>query len=60
MEYVAAVAIFVAVLAIAHAQDVRKRNRELFAHCVELAKANGTLMTQRDALLYEAKQKEAA
>lgn len=50
MEYIAATFAFIAVVAIAHALDVRARNKELFAQCVALTKANGALMTQRDEM----------
>lgn len=52
--------IAIAAVAIAHALDVRRKHAELFKHCVELAKANGALMLQRDALLSEANRKEVA
>lgn len=57
---IAAIAVILAVVAIAHAVDVRRRHAGLFAHCIELARANGVLMAQRDALLHEAQRKEAA
>lgn len=60
MEIIAAIAVFAAIVAFAHAGDVRARNRELFAHCVELARANGALMVERNALLQDAQRKEAA
>ena len=48
METITAIAIFAAVVAFAHAADVRKRNRELFAHCVELAGVLALRMRERD------------
>lgn len=43
----------IALIATLHTRHVRRRNRELYDHCVDLAIANGRLMAEREELLAE-------